>query len=197
MARRATEIDPRNMRALQAEVSALFWNREYDAARKVGEQGLAINPNDGEFLGGFGTRLAVSGDWAGGCPLVEEARRRILGPLGYYESILALCAFFGGDLPEAARWIKKTPVPKNANLPLIAAAIFGESGLTADAAREIAWLQVNAPALVANMREEVRRRLGKEADAAFFLDALRKAGLDVAADLCRPARRSIPLFTFR
>jgi TolB-like protein len=180
MARRATAIDPRNMRALQAEVSALFWNREYDSARKVGEQGLSINPNDAEFLGGFGTRLAVSGDWAGGCPLVEEARRRIVGPLGYYESVLALCTFFGGDLPEAAKWIKKTPVPKNPIYHLIAAAVFGESGLSADAARETAWLQVNAPALVANVREEVRRRLGKEADAAFFLDALRKAGLDAA-----------------
>lgn len=70
MARRAADLDPRNVRALHAEMSALFWNREFEAGRKVGEQAMAINPNDTDLMGGFGTRLALSGSWDQGCALV-------------------------------------------------------------------------------------------------------------------------------
>jgi TolB-like protein/Tfp pilus assembly protein PilF len=58
IARHAVELDSRNVRALHAEMSALFFSKEFDAGRRVGEQALAINPNDTELMGGFGTRLA-------------------------------------------------------------------------------------------------------------------------------------------
>jgi TolB-like protein len=178
MARRATELDPRNVRALHAEMSALFWNEDFEAGRQVGEQALALNPNDSEILGGFGTRLALSGSWNDGCALVERARERNLGPFAYYESTLALCSYFSGDYSQAAMWIKKTPTPGNQLYHLIAAAIFGEGGMKSEASQESAWLEKNAPALVKNLRQEMSIRLGRAKDVDFVLGSLKKAGLE-------------------
>lgn len=74
-ARRAVEIDPVNIRDRQAEMLALYFNKEIDAALKVGKQTLAINPNDTEFMGEYGQRLALSGNWQDGCSLITEASK--------------------------------------------------------------------------------------------------------------------------
>jgi TolB-like protein len=177
-ARRAVEIDPLNIRGLQAEMFALFFSNEFEAARNVGERALAINPNDTELMGEYGYRLAVSGSWDEGCPLVAKARERNPGPLAYYESGLALCSYFEGDNRQAVMWIRKTTAPKNPLYHLIAAAIFGEAGEKAEADHAREWLLQNAPALAKNARQEVERRLGRPEDVEFVMNSLRKAGLD-------------------
>lgn len=104
------------------------------------------------------------------------------GLLGYYESALALCAYFGGDYSEAAMWIRKTGMPANPNYHLIAAAIFGEGGYTLDAARERDWLIENAPGLAADPRDELAARVGRPADIDHFIASLKKAGLQIAEE---------------
>ena len=178
-ARRAVELDPLNIRGLQAEMFALYFSKEIDAALTVGEQAMAINPNDTELIGEYGYRLALSGNWGDGCPLVAEARARNPGPFAYYESALALCSYFQGDYPQAVMWIRKTTVPTNANYHAIAAAIFGEGGHEMEAKRERAWLEENEPALLKNMRQEVSFRFARAEDVEFFIGSLRKAGLDI------------------
>lgn len=178
-ARRAVALDPLNMRGLQAEMFALYFSHEFDAARSVGERALTINPNDTELMGEFGYRLAVSGDWDTGCPLVAKARERNPGPLAYYESALALCSYFAGDLQQAVIWIRRTTAPANPLYHLIAAAIYGEAGDKAAAERERAWLMQNAPALVKGARNEVTFRLARPRDAELFMRSLSKAGLDI------------------
>ncbi|RUU26053.1 MAG: hypothetical protein EOS21_06165 [Mesorhizobium sp.] len=176
-ARRAVELDPLNIRGLQAEMFALYFSKEIEAALLVGKRALDINPNDTELMGEYGYRLALSGGWDDGCPLVAEAHTRNPGPLAYYETALALCAYFRGDYPQAAMWIRKTTFPGNANFHTIAAAIFGEGGYEADARRERVWLEENAPGLIKNLRQEVARRIIRPEDVDFFLGSLKKAGL--------------------
>jgi TolB-like protein len=178
-ARQAVELDPQNVRGLQAEMFALYFAGDRQVALKVGEQAVAVNPNDTEFMGEYGYRLALSGDWARGCPLVAQARERNPGPLAYYESALALCAYISRDYPQAAMWIKKTAAPENRNYHLIAAQIFGEGGFTADAERERDWLLKNAPDLVTNVRSELAMRIGRTEDVERFIASLRKAGLTI------------------
>lgn len=178
-ARRAVQLDPQNVRALQAEMFALYFSKEIAAALKVGEQAMAINPNDTELMGEYGYRLALSGDWDRGCPLVAEARDRNPGPLAYYESALALCAYFRGDYQQAALWIKKTTFPANPNYHVIAAAIFGEGGYEADADRERHWFVTNDPNLLINMRREVASRFARQQDMDRFIGSLKKAGLPI------------------
>ncbi len=178
-ARRAVVLDPLNVRGLQAEMFALYLSKEVDAALAVGKRALEINPNDTELMGEYGYRLALSGNWVEGCPLVAEAQARNPGSSAYYESGLALCSYFQGDYPEAIAWIKKTPALRNANYHAIAAAIFAEGGLKADAARERRWLQDNAPGLITNAHQELALRFGSEKDIELLLGSLKKAGLDI------------------
>jgi TolB-like protein len=181
-ARRAIELDPDNIRALEAEMFALYFHGEIEAALKVGERALSINPNDTELVGEYGFRLALSGNWTRGCALLEQVRERNSGPLAYYEAALALCSYFRGDYPEAAMWIKKASATENPNYHVIAAGIFGESGQTADARQERDWLLAHAPKLVANMRSEVAMRFARPEDSERLIGSLRKAGLPIPPD---------------
>ena len=178
-ARRAVELDPLNIRGLQAEMFALYFTGDIGGALAVGKRAMAINPNDTELMGEYGYRLALSGDWAEGCPLVSEARERNPGPLAYYETALALCAYFSGDYLHAATLIRRAVVGTNPNYHAIATAIFAEGGYIAEAARERAWLETNVPAFIENARQEVALRFAREKDASTFISSLRKAGLKI------------------
>ena len=176
---RAVNLDSRNIRGLHAQMLALYFNNEIDDALAVGKQALAINPNDIELMGEYGSRLALSGNWREGCALSAQARQRDPGTLGSHDVNLALCTYFIGDYRQAATWIRKSTFPNQAIYHLVAAAVFGEGGLKSDARRESAWLKNNAPALVKNMRQEISKRLARQQDVEFFIGSLRKAGLDI------------------
>ncbi|MBB3589905.1 TolB-like protein [Rhizobium sp. BK529] len=176
-ARRAVELEPLNVRGLQAQMFALYLRKEVDAAMKVGARAISINPNDTELMGEYGYRLAMSGNWNEGCALVAKAWERNAGPPAYYEAALALCSYFHGDYEEAAMWIRKADVPANALYHVIAIAIFAETGDEALADRERAWLVEHEPALVRNLRAEAALRFTRPEDIASFLGSLKKAGL--------------------
>ncbi len=178
-ANRAVELDPANVRGLEALMLGLYFNQDFDAALKVGEQAMALNPNDTELMGEYGFRLALSGDWERGCPLIAEVRSRNFGPLGYYEAALSLCAYFRGDYEDAVVWIEKTGMPDNPSYRLIAATVFGEAGYTEDAERETAWLLENAPEIVGNLRNELAMRIRKQDDLERIVASLKKAGLPI------------------
>lgn len=180
-ARHASEIDPLNVRALQAQMFALFFSGQFEAGRQVGEKALQLNPNDTELRGEYGYRLALSGDWERGCTLLRTARETNPGANGYYESGLALCSFFDRESENAAMWIEKTPVPNNAFYHLIAAAVFGKEGLAAKGRKELKWLCVNRPVLIQNLTGEVSARLGRKEDVRLFLGALEKTGVKVSS----------------
>lgn len=175
---RAVKLDPFNVRGLHAQMLALYFRREIDAAMRVGSRAMAINPNDTILMGEYGYRLALSGDWENGCPLVAEARERNPGPLAYYELALAVCSYFKGDYQQAAAWIRNADFPANALYHVIAAAIFAEGGYEADVQRERSWLLEKEPSLVTNVRREALWRFGNPEDAELFLGSLRKAGLE-------------------
>ncbi|MDX8441979.1 hypothetical protein [Mesorhizobium australafricanum] len=176
-ARRAAALDPLNMPARQAKMLALYFDGQIDAALELGEESLKLNPNDTEFLSEYGERLAVSGKWKEGCPMIAVSRQSNPGISANYEADLALCSYFDGDYAQAATWLKKTPAPMNPIYHLLGAAIFGEGGNVAEAHRESEWLQLNHPELVKNLRRQVSMRLGRPQDAAAILGSLKKAGL--------------------
>lgn len=174
------EADPLNVRGRQAEMLGLYFSKEIDAALSVGKQALAINPNDTNFMGEYGERLALSGNWHDGCSLLNEARERNPGALRTFEADLALCSYFSGDYRQAATWINRSAVPADPLYHLIAAAVFGEGGNKIEAERERDWLVQNAPNLVKTVRRQVSMRLARSQDVELFIGSLKKAGLDVA-----------------
>lgn len=178
-AKRGVELDPFNVRALQAEMTALYFARDIDAALAVGKRAMEINPNDTELMGEYGSWLAQSGNWAEGCGLRTEAVQRNPARIAYSEAALALCAYFTGDYDEAAARIKRSPAMNNPTYHAMAAAFFAEGGYMEDAARERAWLEANIPGFIKNVRQEVSMRLLRKQDVDFFLGSLKKAGLDI------------------
>jgi hypothetical protein len=111
--------------------------------------------------------------------LVAKARDLNPGPSAYYESALALCAYFDGDPQDAVMWIRKTTAPANPNYHVIAAAIYARAGLDGEASRESDWIMANAPKLVTNMRQELAIRFADASNRADFIGSLKKAGLPI------------------
>lgn len=178
-AKRAVDLDPENVRALQAKMLALYFDGQVEAALAIGERAMLTNPNDTELVGEYGVRLADSGQWARGCALVADTLERNPGPLGYYEVILSICAYIDQDYPAAKMWVRRAAVMDNPAYHLIAAAIFAEGGEPVQAEAERRWLMADAPEFVANVRGWVGLRNVPPADRERFLESLRKAGLTV------------------
>ncbi|MDX8444470.1 tetratricopeptide repeat protein [Mesorhizobium captivum] len=176
-AKRAVALDPQNMRARQGKMLALYFDGQIDAALELGKESLTVNPGDTEFLSEYGERLAISGNWTEGCPLISEARQLNPGESAYYEVDLALCSYFGADYKQAVIWLEKAASPTHPIYHLVAAAIYGEAGKAEEARRSSVWLQQNSPGLVKNLRRQVSMRFHRAQDAEAILGSLRKAGL--------------------
>jgi TolB-like protein len=181
-ARRASELDPQNVRALQAQMLAYFFRGDIDTALHVGARAFAINPNDTELSGEYGFRLALSGQWTTGCKLVTEAVSRNPGPLGYFEAALAVCAYISKDYATAERLARMADLRANPIYHVILLAILGKLGRTDDAAIERQWLESNAPMLLKNIRQEVSLRVFRPEDQHQFIEGLRKAGVAVPGE---------------
>ena len=175
-ARRAVQLDPMNVRGLQAQMLSLFFNNEAEEALKVGERALALNPNDPDLLDAYGLRLALSGERIKGCGLISQALKKSPAPLGHREMELALCSYMQRDYQKAAMWIRKSRMAKNPAYHFIAAAIYGQGDLAA-AEREGQWILSNAAASLRNIHRELAMRIKQPTDREHFLDGLNRANL--------------------
>ncbi|OAP40968.1 hypothetical protein AU381_03520 [Sinorhizobium glycinis] len=179
-AARAVELDPQNVRALQAQMLTLFFRGEVGAALAVGARAFAINPNDTELAGEYGFRLALSGQWSRGCGLVSQTVARNPGPIGYFEAALAVCSYIDRDYIAAERWARLADLRSNPIYRVILLAILGKLGKT-DAARvEMQWLETNAAGFLDNIRSEVALRIHRPEDQQHFLEGLRAAGVSIS-----------------
>jgi TolB-like protein len=176
-ARRAIELDPENVRAMQAYMTALFFHNEVEAALRIGARAVKTNPNDTELVGEYGVRLALAGDWQRGRSLLMQVLDRNPGPLGYFESVVALTYYMQNDYASAASWIRKARLEANPIYHLIAAAIFGQLGETGQAHAQRDWLRGNAPDFLEELAEMIRLRNLSPRDTAHLNDGLRKAGI--------------------
>ncbi|AIM02274.1 hypothetical protein GOB07_16085 [Sinorhizobium meliloti] len=178
-AARAVELDPQNVRALQAEMLTLFFRGEVNAALTVGARAYAINPNDTEFSGEYGFRLALSGQWRSGCDLVSKTVASNPGPVGYFEAALAVCCYIEHDYVAAERWARSADLHANPVYHVILLAILGKLGKMDLARTEREWLETNVPGFLENARNEVALRIHRPEDQQHFIEGLRQAGVPI------------------
>jgi TolB-like protein len=178
-ARRAVELEPGNTRALQALMTALFFNRQLPEALDVGEQALATNPNDTEFLGEFGTRVAMSGQWQRGAALLDQALAFDPGGAGYYHGTRALAAYMLNDTDKAVSLIRRADLQKFPLFHVVAAGIYADAGMMEDAKREADIFMTMRPDYIRNIVKENKNRNIQPRDNARMIASLRKAGLPV------------------
>ncbi len=178
-ARRAVSLEPGNSRALQALMTALFFNNETKEAFEVGEEALAANPNDTEFLGELGTRVAFSGQWERGGELLDRAIKLNPGGAGYYFGTRALIATMLQHHDKAVRLIRKADLKKFPLFHGVAAVIYSEAGLLSEAKREGGVFMKMRPDYLPNIVAENRKRNLPPKDSLRIIAALRRAGLPV------------------
>ncbi|MBM7048488.1 adenylate cyclase [Rhizobium lusitanum] len=186
-ARRATQLDASNTRGLQALMMALFFNRELTEAMRVGEQALAINPNDTELMGEFGTRLAMGGQWERGAALLDQAIALNPGGGGYYHGTRALAAYMLHDNPTAVREITKADMQKFPLFHAVAAVIYAEAGMMGDARREGETFVRMRPDFLPNVMAELDMRNVQPGDRDRLMAGLRKAGMTLPQNVAGTA----------
>lgn len=181
-AHRAVALDPESGRALQALMMALCFRQEVAEGLRVGERALELNPNDTELLGELGTRVALSGEWARGSELLEQALARNPGHSGYYHGVLALVAYMRRDNDRALTEIRQANLQRFPIYHGVAAVIYAELGMRAEATQAGARFVQMSPRFLPNLYAELaRRNIGPE-DRVRLAEGLRKAGLPVPAD---------------
>jgi len=176
-AERAREADPANVRGLEAMLIALYLSGRVDEALRVGQMGYETNPNDMEFVGEYGIRLAMSGSWTEGCAMMLEARNSSSAPPGYFEVTLAVCAYLQGKYQAAEDWLKVAPATGNPIYHFVAAAVAGQLGKQDDIESSRSWIETHVPGMLKDIRREVAMRLIQPKDQELFLDGLHKAGM--------------------
>lgn len=176
-ARRAIQLDPGSTRALQALMTALFFNQQPEEALRIGEQALATNPNDTELLGEFGTRLAMGGEWARGAALLDQALDLNPGGGGFYHGTRALAAYMLHDDKTAVSEIRQADMQKFPLFHAVAAVIYVDAGLLDEARAEAVKFNDMQPSFVPNIVAELKSRNFQPADQARLIAALAKAGL--------------------
>jgi TolB-like protein len=178
-ANRAVHSDPNNVRALHAQMLALFFNKQVRAAFEVGDRALALNPNDTELCSELGLRHVTAGDRQKGKLLLQQVLLRNPSHAGYYYAQLAVAALYERDLDTAVDYVRKEPLPNSPIYHLIAAAIYGHAGLLADAEKAGANFLAMSPEFLTRLDEEISKRGLSTNDAVYLVEGLRKAGLAV------------------
>ncbi|MBM6594359.1 hypothetical protein [Microvirga pudoricolor] len=178
-ARRAIRLDPENVRGLQALMMALFFARQPKEALEVGEKAVALNPNDTELLGEFGTRLGQAGAWARGAELLEEAMARNPGHPGYYSGTLAVYAYMQRDYERAETLIRQAALDRFPLYHFVAAVIYAQLGKASEAKEARDRFLRMRPTIFAHWDDEMAKRNYRPEDAAHFAEGARKAGFPV------------------
>jgi adenylate cyclase len=178
-ARRAVRLDPESTRALQALMAALFFNGQAEEALRVGARAYALNPNDTELLGEYGSRVAQAGDWGRGAALIEEALVRNPGNSGYYTGMLGFAAYMQGDDAKAVALIRRTDLTKFPLYYVIAALIYTRAGFTQEAAESRARFLAMRPTFFDDLEGELAKRNFSPTDRRILTEAARAAGFPV------------------
>ncbi|MEZ0168180.1 adenylate cyclase [Microvirga sp. TS319] len=180
-ARRAIRLDPENVRSLQALMMALFFAQQPAEALEVGERAVALNPNDTELLGEFGTRLGQAGAWQRGAELLEQALVRNPGHSGYYSGTLAVYAYMQHDYARAEVLIRQAALEKFPLYHFVAAVIYAQLGKVPEATEARDEFLRMRPTIFAHWDDEMAKRNYRPEDAAHFAEGARKAGFPVPA----------------
>lgn len=195
-ARLANRLDPENVRGLQALMIALFFTEQPVEALQVGERAVALNPNDTELLGEFGSRVGQSGDHKRGMALMEQALARNPGHSGYYNGTLAQLAYLERDYHRAEILMRQVSLEKFPLYHFVSAIIYAQLGMKPEAAEaRDRFLQVRPTFFEQWDREVAKRNYGPQ-DGALLAEGARKAGFPVpettAAEVAQKSSFSRP-----
>jgi TolB-like protein/cytochrome c-type biogenesis protein CcmH/NrfG/predicted Ser/Thr protein kinase len=180
-ARQAVSIAHANHFAWLALAQALFFRKEFDPFRDAADRAIALNPMDGSTVEYLGHLIAFSGNWERGCELAERARQLNPNHPSWYWSVPFLEAYRKGDYRSARPFLLKGNPQKNYLMHALLAAVQGQLGESASAARHLREVLTMMPDFPLTGRDEFSKWYLPEL-VDHLMDGLRKAGLEIRDD---------------
>jgi adenylate cyclase len=163
-AERAVELEPENIRALQAAMLARFFSGDIERGRDAGDRALEINPHDTEVLSEYGTRLAQTGEWARGARMLEAALAQDPLNAGVLHGHAALATLMDGRIDAAAAHLGKMKVDPHPSVLFIKMLVHAEAGEMNSARHAFASLKQIGSTFVTDLDKELGIRNIRGAD---------------------------------
>jgi TolB-like protein len=174
--RRAAELDPKSVTALQALASIEYYAGYYDEAERTQRAALVLNPNDPDTLAQLGWRLAARGKWDEGIPFLERAIARTVQPPGWYYHLVAIYQYLQGDYTGMLDTATKSAVDGSGIGQSLIAIAEGALGNPAAAHEALARMTRIDPDLARDPGAIYRSHQGIESTVDALVAGLRKAG---------------------
>jgi TolB-like protein len=175
-ARRAVELNPKSVLALQALSSINYYSGNYDEAERLQRQALALNPNDPDTLAQLGWRLAARGNWQEGLPYLQRAIDRTVNPPGWYFNLISVYAYLHGDYPAALESAERSTADGSGMSWSFVAIAEGALGNKEAARQALAEMAARSPSLARDPAAGYRRHQPTESIIDSLVEGLRKAG---------------------
>ncbi|WP_424753263.1 hypothetical protein [Methylobacterium sp.] len=175
-ARRGSELDPKNVTALQALASIEYYAGYWDESEKTQRAALVLNPNDPDTLAQFGWRLAARGKWDEGIPFLERAIARSLKPPGWYFHLLAIHQYLEGDYSAMLETAQKGAGEGSPVAQALIAIAEGALGDRAAARKALARMAELDPELASDPNAYFREHQGIESTVDALVAGMRNAG---------------------
>jgi len=180
-ARKAVLSAPMHSLPHYALAQALFFRREFPAARTAAERAIALNPLDAATAAFMGLLIAYSGDWPRGCELSERGLKLNPNLPGMYNYTAWHDAYRRKDYQLALGIALRLNTPDNFYQHAVLAMCYAQLG-EIDAAHKSLQQTLS---LKPDYGEVARQLHGKWIQPELveqLMDGLRKAGLEIAGD---------------
>src|SRR5271166_94936 len=191
-ARRAVQLAPSNQFSHAALASALFFRREFTAARAAAERAVTLN-KEGYAAAFLGLMLACSGDWERGCAVAERSTQLNPNHPGWYYLPLVFNEYRQGHGQRALELALRINMPGFCFGYLALAVTYSKVGEMKNAHSAVHELLAVRPSFRVSARQELEKWWQPDMVEQMLSD-LRKAGLEIAEEpsspVAKPATRA-------
>ncbi len=180
-ANKAVALDPFDARAYQALYTVQFLRGDTKEFQRIGKKALELNRNSLDLVGDYGAKLAMSGLWTEGLPLVRNAVERNPAPPGWLFTPLVYYEYMNGNYSEALTYVDRMNTPDYYRTHVLRAMIYGQLGDTAKAKAAIDQIERLKPQFLGDPMADMKHWGLATEILAQSIDGLRKAGVIIPA----------------
>jgi len=181
MANKAVVLDPFDARGYQALYTVQFLRGDIKEFQRIGKKAIALNRNSPDLVGDFGSKLAMSGLWKEGLPLVHQAVDRNPAPPGWLFTPLVYHEYMNGNYANALGYVDRMNTPDYYRTYVLQAMIYGQMGDQARAKAALDQIGRLKPEFLADPVADMQHWGIAPDILALSVDGLRKAGVAITA----------------
>ena len=156
-AQRAVSLAPTDALSYQALYAADYYRGDIEGFKRAGAEALKLNPNNPDIAADYGAKLAISGAWDEGLPLVRRAMDLNPAHPGWYHTALVLDAYRRGDYQDALANVERMNMPGHYRVWVYFAMIYGQMGDRLKARGALETLATLDPDFGLNAREDMAK----------------------------------------